>query len=110
MSTQQNGLVFQGPSLLSWRRQDSNWPEDGMKFKSSMVDQVCFVGDTLPKAYCNDSDQYRWANGGDSHILGDRRGRPWTIAIRDPRREGGVVAVLPLEDTAISTSGVSRTI
>jgi thiamine biosynthesis lipoprotein len=43
--------------------------------------------------------------GGDSHILGDRRGRPWTIAIRDPRREGGVVAVLPLEDTAISTSG-----
>ena len=43
--------------------------------------------------------------GGDSRILGDRRGRPWTIAIRDPRREGGVVAVLPLEDTAISTSG-----
>jgi FAD:protein FMN transferase len=43
--------------------------------------------------------------GGDSRVLGDRRGRPWTIAIRDPRREGGVVAVLPLEDTAISTSG-----
>ena len=43
--------------------------------------------------------------GGDSRVLGDRRGRPWSIAIRDPRREGGVVAVLPLEDTAISTSG-----
>jgi len=43
--------------------------------------------------------------GGDSRILGDRRGRPWSIAIRDPRREGEVVAVLPLEDTAISTSG-----
>jgi len=38
-------------------------------------------------------------------VLGDRRGRPWSVAIRDPRREGGVVAVLPLEDTAISTSG-----
>jgi len=43
--------------------------------------------------------------GGDSHVLGDRRGRPWTIAIRDPRRADRVVAVLPLEDTSISTSG-----
>ncbi len=43
--------------------------------------------------------------GGDSRVLGDRRGRPWSIAIRDPRRRGEVVAVLPLEDTAISTSG-----
>ena len=43
--------------------------------------------------------------GGDSHVLGDHRGRPWSIAIRDPRRPGEVVAVLPLEDVAISTSG-----
>lgn len=43
--------------------------------------------------------------GGDSHVLGDRRGRPWTVAIRDPRRANGIVAVLPLEDVAISTSG-----
>ena len=43
--------------------------------------------------------------GGDSHVLGDRRGRPWMIAVRDPRREGEVVAVLPLQDTAVSTSG-----
>lgn len=45
------------------------------------------------------------AAGGDSRVIGDRRGRPWTIAIRDPRRAGEVVAVLPLEDVAISTSG-----
>jgi thiamine biosynthesis lipoprotein len=43
--------------------------------------------------------------GGDSRIIGDRRGRPWTIGIRDPRRAGQVVAVLPLEDVAVSTSG-----
>lgn len=43
--------------------------------------------------------------GGDSHIVGDRRGRPWTIGIRHPRRPGEVVALLPLEDAAISTSG-----
>ena len=44
--------------------------------------------------------------GGDSRVIGDKQGRPWTIGIRDPR--GGpadVVAVLPLEDTSISTSG-----
>lgn len=43
--------------------------------------------------------------GGDSHIVGDRRGRPWSIGIRDPRRPGEVMAILPLESTALSTSG-----
>lgn len=43
--------------------------------------------------------------GGDSRVLGDRRGRPWMVAVRDPRREGEAVAVLPLEDVSISTSG-----
>jgi FAD:protein FMN transferase len=43
--------------------------------------------------------------GGDSRVIGDRRGRPWTVGVRDPRRAGEIVALLPLEDTAISTSG-----
>ncbi len=43
--------------------------------------------------------------GGDSRVMGDRRGRPWMIGVRDPRRAGEIVAVLPLEDTSISTSG-----
>lgn len=43
--------------------------------------------------------------GGDSRMLGDRRGRPWTVGIRDPRRPGEVAALLPLEDVAVSTSG-----
>lgn len=43
--------------------------------------------------------------GGDSRLLGDRRGRPWTVAIRDPRDADGVVALLPLQDLAVSTSG-----
>ena len=43
--------------------------------------------------------------GGDSRILGDHLGRPWMIGIRDPRRKDGVVAMLPLSDTAVSTSG-----
>lgn len=43
--------------------------------------------------------------GGDTRLLGDRRGKPWIVGIRDPRSEGSVVLRLPLEDEAISTSG-----
>ncbi len=43
--------------------------------------------------------------GGDSRVIGDHRGRPWTIGIRDPRRPGEMAALLPLEDVSISTSG-----
>ena len=45
------------------------------------------------------------AAGGDSRVIGDKRGRPWTIGVRDPRQADGLAALLPLEDTAISTSG-----
>ncbi len=43
--------------------------------------------------------------GGDSRLLGDRRGRPWMVGIRDPRKEGEVAISVPLVDEAISTSG-----
>jgi len=43
--------------------------------------------------------------GGDSRLLGDRRGKPWGIGIRDPREDGEVAITLPLSDEAISTSG-----
>ncbi len=43
--------------------------------------------------------------GGDSRLLGDRRGRPWMIGIRDPRADGEVAMSVPLSDEAVSTSG-----
>ena len=43
--------------------------------------------------------------GGDSRLLGDRRGQPWMVGIRDPRADGQVAISVPLEDEAISTSG-----
>ncbi|NQV86680.1 MAG: FAD:protein FMN transferase [Woeseiaceae bacterium] len=43
--------------------------------------------------------------GGDTRLLGDRRGRPWMVGIRDPRKDGEIAISLPLEDEAISTSG-----
>jgi thiamine biosynthesis lipoprotein len=43
--------------------------------------------------------------GGDTRVLGDRRGRPWVVGIRHPRLEGEIVTRIPLQDEAISTSG-----
>ena len=43
--------------------------------------------------------------GGDTRLLGDRRGKPWIVGIRDPRNDGRVVTRLPLADEALSTSG-----
>ena len=43
--------------------------------------------------------------GGDSRIIGDRFGKPWVIGIRHPDRKEEVIARIPLEDAAISTSG-----
>lgn len=43
--------------------------------------------------------------GGDSRILGDRGDRPWMMGVRHPRKKQDVAVVLPLSDSAISTSG-----
>ena len=43
--------------------------------------------------------------GGDSRLIGDRRGQPWMVGIRDPRTDDQVAISVPLEDEAISTSG-----
>ena len=43
--------------------------------------------------------------GGDSRIIGDRFGKPWIIGIRHPDRKDEVIARIPLEDAALSTSG-----
>lgn len=42
--------------------------------------------------------------GGDSYALGSKNGRPWYIAIKNPR-DGKNNIILPVSDVAISTSG-----
>ena len=43
--------------------------------------------------------------GGDTRLLGDRRGVPWMIGVQDPRDDARVAITIPLESEAISTSG-----
>lgn len=47
----------------------------------------------------------RLSAGGDMRMLGDRRGRPWMVGVRDPRDRERQAVVLPLDNTAVSTSG-----
>lgn len=43
--------------------------------------------------------------GGDTRVIGKRWDRPWHIGIRNPRDEDNIVSMIPLENSAISTSG-----
>jgi thiamine biosynthesis lipoprotein len=43
--------------------------------------------------------------GGDSRVIGDRRGRPWMVGIQHPDNPDQVVTRFPLVDQAFSTSG-----
>jgi thiamine biosynthesis lipoprotein len=43
--------------------------------------------------------------GGDTRVIGKRWGRAWQVGIRNPRDREGLVAMIPLEDAAVSTSG-----
>jgi thiamine biosynthesis lipoprotein len=43
--------------------------------------------------------------GGDTRVVGDRRGEPWIVGIRHPRAADQTFTKLPLVDEAISTSG-----
>jgi thiamine biosynthesis lipoprotein len=43
--------------------------------------------------------------GGDTRLLGDHKGRPWVIGVRDPDDAGRLITSLSLADEAISTSG-----
>lgn len=43
--------------------------------------------------------------GGDTALLGDKRGRDWLVAIKHPRAEDKAAVHLPLMNEAISTSG-----
>jgi thiamine biosynthesis lipoprotein len=43
--------------------------------------------------------------GGDTRVIGDRRGQPWIVGIRHPRLEHEVITRMPIDDEAISTAG-----
>jgi len=47
----------------------------------------------------------RLSAGGDMRLLGDKRGKPWMVGVKNPRSDDRHAVALPLADVAISTSG-----
>lgn len=43
--------------------------------------------------------------GGNIYVLGDKNGRDFTVGVRDPDDENGLVAVIPARDCSVVTSG-----
>lgn len=43
--------------------------------------------------------------GGDSRVIGDRRGRDWFVGVRDPDDASKIIDRFPVSDLAFSTSG-----
>lgn len=91
--------------VLDEARRSVRFARPGMRIDLGGFAKGYAVDNCIALLRCRGFAHAMVAAGGDSHVMGDRRGRPWTIAIRDPRRAGDVVAVLPLEDVSISTSG-----
>ncbi len=46
--------------------------------------------------------------GGDVRAMGDKAGAPWQVAMQDPRDAQRFLAVIPLADAAVATSGDYR--
>jgi len=47
----------------------------------------------------------RVSAGGDTRLLGTKRGEDWVVGIKDPRQSDALAVRLPLSNVAISTSG-----
>ncbi len=88
--------------------------EDKSKVRFSHPDVVIDLGG-IAKGYAadraiailqqHDIRHASFSAGGDSRLLGDRRGRPWLVGIENPRQQDAIAITLPLDNTAVSTSG-----
>jgi len=79
--------------------------EDGVRINLGGIAKGYVVERGVNILRLNDVQHAIVTAGGDSRLLGDRRGQPWMVGIRDPRNDGQVAISVPLEDEAISTSG-----
>ena len=97
---------------IDFRHIEIDWGGQRVRFKNPHV-YVDLGG--IAKGYAVDRgagllvqagvEQASVSAGGDSVIIGDRAGQPWTVGIKHPRDEGRMAAILPLQNTAVSTSG-----
>jgi len=90
---------------LDYRRRTIQFARDGVQIDLGGIAKGYAVDNCIALLKARGVKEALVVAGGDSRVLGDRRGRPWMIGIRDPRRKDTLVATMPLVDAAVSTSG-----
>jgi thiamine biosynthesis lipoprotein len=93
------GAVALAPRSISFRKEGMGVTLDGIA-KGYVVDRVATVllGHGLADFLIN--------AGGDIRSAGFREdGRPWQVAIQDPRKTGAFPDIIPLSGAAVATSG-----
>ncbi len=80
-------------------------PEAGMGLELGGIAKG-FIVDQALEILIDAGVENAYVNAGDIGLLGSRPdGEPWRIGVRNPRDERDMIAVLPLEDRGVDTSG-----
>jgi thiamine biosynthesis lipoprotein len=97
--------------LVGWQRverreSDVRLPQEGMQLDFGGIGKE-YAADAAAEILREEGVRYGYVNlGGDIRVIGPKPGgEPWSIAIRDPRNPGGMIASIPVSSGAIATSG-----
>jgi thiamine biosynthesis lipoprotein len=91
--------------LLDAKTRSVRFARDGVRIDLGGIGKGHAVDRGIAVLRARGVDRALVTAGGDSRIIGDRFGQPWVVGIRHPDRKEEVIARIPLEDAAISTSG-----
>ena len=101
----QQAIIDYRQISLDESRQTIRFNKPGMRIDLGGIAKGYAVDNSIRILQACGIQNARVSAGGDSRLLGDRKGRPWIIGIRHPRKAQGTVLALPLSNTAVSTSG-----
>ncbi len=95
-----------GTSMLDPKNSTVHFARPGMRIDLGGIGKKVTRWIEASRFFRRGASIMRWSRaGGDSRIIGDRFGQPWVVGIRHPDRKDEVIARIPLEDAALSTSG-----
>jgi len=82
-----------------------SYKQDGVKIDLGGIAKGLAVDNSIAILKSYGVNEASVTAGGDTYVLGDNGGKMWNVGIKHPRAESKLVSILPLANTAISTSG-----
>ncbi|MGD8842392.1 MAG: FAD:protein FMN transferase [Gammaproteobacteria bacterium] len=103
---QATGLIDYRNLLLDEKAHTVRYAKPGVRIDLGGIAKGHAVDRCIALLRATGVEQALVTAGGDSRMIGEsRKGKPWNIGVRDPRDANKLVAVIPLQDVAVSTSG-----